>query len=592
MGIETILKQAVRCHQEGRLEAANDLYGKLLKTDPNHPDALHLSGLVAHQSGKNQLAAHLITRAIEMDPNQAIFHCNLGNVMMSGGDFKGAAVSFQKAVDLNPELVEAQYNLGNAFYEESRLDQAISCFQETVNLRPDFAEAHNNMGIALYKKGRLSEAIACFQNTLRQNPGFPDSYKNLGDLLEEQNKPDQAIQQYEKAIELRPDYIEAYFNMGNVFHAQGKLDKAARCYQKALQINPEHIDAYANLGKTFKDQGELEKALSCYDKGISLKPEHAELLFDRSTVLLLMGDFYEGWQGYERRFDRPSWKTTYPHHLDIPRWDGSPFIGKTLFIHCEQGFGDILQFARYLPMVKARGGKVVFETLKPLMKLFEGFPGVDALVEGLSNGDQAEGCDFYMPLMSLPGLFGTSLKTIPARTPYIHAELKKIEYWNERFVKKGLRVGLVWEGKDTDPNRSCPIERFTALAEVQGVQWFGLQKGKAAAQAEELHRGMRLFNIGEEFDDFSDTAGAIENMDLIISIDTAVAHLTGAMGKPVWVLLKFSPDWRWLMKREDSPWYPTMRLFRQPKSGDWGAVIKRVAEELKMLVNIQSGAVK
>ena len=575
-----ILKRAIDCHQKGFLEDAQNLYAEILKIDPNHPDALHLLGLIAHQSDKNDLAADLITRAIDIDPDQALFHCNLGNVLTSSGDLKRAIASYGKAVDLNPELVEANYNLGNALYQERKLDKAVFFLRKTVILNPDLPEAHNNLGIALHKSGRLDEAMECFEAALQQKPDSPDVYINFGRVLEEQNKPDQAIQQYKNALVRKPDYAEAYFNIGNVLHTQGKLDEAVTFYKKALQTNPEYVDAYANLGKTLKGQGKLEDALSCYDRAITLEPESADLIFDRSTVLLLGGDLLEGFKGYERRFDRVNWKKTYPYRFKIPRWDGSSFAGKTLFVHCEQGFGDNLQFVRYLPMVKARGGKVVLETSKPLMRLFKGLQGVDELVEGPSDGGMSLGYDFYVPLMSLPEIFETKLETIPAQVPYLQADPQKARLWQERMRREGLQVGLVWQGKDTDPNRACSVEQLAPLFGVRGVQWYGLQKGGKDKSGGEIP----AINFGEEFDDFSDTAGAIDNLDLVISVDTSVAHLAGAMGKPVWVLLMFSPDWRWLMNREDCPWYPTLRLFRQPQPGDWEAVIRRVTEELNVLV--------
>ena len=584
MTLRTVLSQAIHYHQEGRLTAADNLYSKILKINPNHPDALHLSGLIAHQSGKHPTAADLIRRAIEIDPNQAVFYCNLGNVMVSLGNSMEAIMSFQKAIALNPELVEAQYNLGNVFVKENKLEKAISCFRRTVDLKPDFPEAHHNLGIVLCKMNKFDEAIACLLDALRQKPNFPDAYRTLADVLKDQNRPVQAIGFYEKAIALKPDYVEAYVNKGNVFSEQGRLREAADSYQHALRINSASMDAYANLGKVLVDQGKLLEALDCYDKGLALDPDNGELIFDRSTLLLLMGNLAEGWEGYERRLDRPGWKKTYPHRFEIPRWDGLSFEGKTLLVHCEQGFGDILQFARYLPMVKANGGNIVFEAPKPLLKLFKAFPGVDALVEGPSMDKPGAGCDYFIPLLSLPGLFGTTLSSIPARIPYIHADLEKVEHWRKNIFGDKIKVGLVWEGKTTDAKRSCPIESFGGLAEIQGVQWYGLQKGRAADRVADLPGEMGLVNFGEAFEDFSDTAGAIENLDLVITIDTAVAHLAGGMGKPVWVLLKFSPDWRWLMTREDSPWYPTMRLFRQPRPGDWGGVMQNMLEALEVFV--------
>ena len=585
MKVEALLKSAIEAHRKGLLKSADRLYQDVLGVVPNHPDALHLSGLVAYQSGNPGRAERKIRQAIQGDPRQGVFYCNLGNILVDQGDHDEAAAAFQKAIELNPVLFEAHYNLGNLLIKNHQFEKAVSCLKKAISVRPKSAGAWNNLGIALERTGKLEAAAESFERAIQQQPDFFEAYRHLGDTFWKQSQPETALSQYRKAISLKPNHIEAHMNMGNVFHALGHLEEAAGCYQTVLQIDSRHVDAHANLGKTLVDQGKLDEAVSCYRQALSIKPEDGNLTFDLSTVLLLQGKFKKGWEGYDRRFERRGWERTYPYRFDIPRWDGSPFPGKRLFVHCEQGFGDVLQFARYLPMVKARGGEVIFEVPKPLMRLMENFAGTDIVIEGPSKHNMSTQCDFYAPLLSLPGLFGTTLENIPCSVPYLHSDPEKASLWRKNFSGKGIQVGLVWEGKATDPNRSCPVEQFEPLGEIQGVRWFGLQKGKAADRALHLTEKMELVNLGEAFDDFSDTAAAIACLDLVISIDTAVAHLAGAMGKPVWVLLKSTPDWRWLMDREDSPWYPTMRLFRQTRYGEWEYPVRCVVRELKRMVH-------
>jgi hypothetical protein len=314
----------------------------------------------------------------------------------------------------------------------------------------------------------------------------------------------------------------------------------------------------------------------------------AEAHWNRSFTYLLNANFEDGWKDYDWRFQQVRWQTLYPHRFTGPRWDGTTCAEKTLLVHDEQGLGDTLQFVRYLPMAKARCAKIIFETRKSLIPLLQGFPGMDQIVARSSYPHPAKNWDVYIPLLSLPKVFATKLETIPDQVPYIYAAAKKIEYWKHRLDGDGFKVGIVWAGRPmhtNDHNRSCALRQFLPCSEIPGIQLIGLQKGAAATQVDDLTPGMDFVNLGEELQDFSDTAGLIENLDLVISVDTAIAHLAGAMGKAVWVLLPFIPDWRWMMDRDNSPWYPTMRLFRQKTRGDWESIFQRVEKELRMRVD-------
>jgi hypothetical protein len=337
------------------------------------------------------------------------------------------------------------------------------------------------------------------------------------------------------------------------------------------------------MAKLYQDMGANQKAIFWFQKALQIKPDYAEAHFNLATVYLLTENFKEGWQGYEWRFRRREWKRTYPHRYSKPRWNGESFAGKRLFVHSEQGLGDILQFVRYLPMVKARGGTVIFETRKPLMGLFKNIPGIDKLIVFSTDGQPATEFDLVVPLASLPGIFETTLENMPAKVPYIFADREKSTRWRARLTADGVKVGLVWAGTDTDPRRACHLKWLRTLSDIPGVDLYGLQKGIAAEQieVEGLPQGMRMINLGQEFEDFTDTAAVVDNLDLVVSIDTSVAHLAGAMGKPVWLMLPYSADWRWFLNRDESPWYPTMQLFRQPGPGDWQSVGTQIGIELR-----------
>jgi hypothetical protein len=333
-----------------------------------------------------------------------------------------------------------------------------------------------------------------------------------------------------------------------------------------------------------QDKGRWNESLSCCEEALTHDPLNGEAHFDRSLLLLRLGRMEEGWKEYEWRFQRVNRHNAYPHRLSSPRWDGSEFQGRTILVHCEQGFGDTLQFARYLPRVKQRGGTVIFETQAQFFSLFKGFPGADEVVALSADAPVDRHCDCHVPLLSLPRIFGTTIDTIPVCSPYVSANPCKETFWNTRLGVGGMRVGVAWAGSAwhvKDRKRSCGIAPFLALAPIPGLRLIGLQKGDAAAEALNLPADLGFSNVGGELNDFSDTAALVSVLDIVISVDTAVAHLAGAMGKPVWVVLPFVCDWRWLTDRQDSPWYPSMRLFRQGRGETWPDVFHRVAAALR-----------
>lgn len=585
--IEEQMKTALGYHQAGELEKAKALYAAVLNVEPNQPDALHLSGVIEYQSGHPEAAIHMIRTAIAMDPEQQAFYSNLGNALMAGDRLEEAVLCYQQAIGLDPDAAEAHFNLGNALFSLKGYHEAVACYQKALALTPCFPQARCNLGNALMAQGDVEGAAECYQKAISLKPDYTDAYLNLGRVYKEQGKWTNALSCYEQAARLEPDCADAHYNMGNLFHVQGRYEEAIAPYEQAIRIRPDYRDAHDNLGKTFRDEGMLDEAMSCYQRSLHLNPDNPETRFDVATLHLLQGNFDEGWPMYECRFQRENWQAVYPHRLKMPRWKGEPFSGKRLLVHSEQGFGDSLQFVRYLPMVKQRGGEVIFETVGPLMDLFRHLEGVDRVIEGPAPTDEASGCDSYVPLLSLPGIFETRLETIPSQVPYVFADARRVRDWEKRLPKKrGLRVGLVWAGKSTDRRRSCGLKELIPLLQVPGVDFIGLQKGSPAKEVLALPRARAFPNIGEDVEDFADTAAVIEHLELIISIDTSVAHLAGAMGKPVWVLLLRSPDWRWLMDRTDSPWYPTMRLFRQSRSGCWEDAVNSMAQALHEAVRL------
>jgi len=506
-----------------------------------------------------------------------------------GGHLRQAEQLYRLVLQSDPNHPSALHLLGAIAYQRKQYHAALELIGKAIAGNRRIPQFHNTLGAVLKAVGKFEEAIAAYEEAVLLNPTYAEAYYNMGNALQSQGRYDPAVEKYKQAVSLKPDYAEAYNNMAIVQQMQGRHAEAIQNCSQAIRLKPNYAEAYNTRASALQMQGQHAKAIEYYKRTLLLKPDYAEAHVNLGMTLLLTGKFVEGWAEY--RWRRYTKKAIYPHRYEMPRWDGSPFPEKKLFVHYEQGLGDNLQFVRYLPKVKARGGTVIFEVKKSLLGLLRGFPGIDELVEASFNVKPTVEFDFYTSLLDLPRIFGTTLETIPAEVPYLYADPRKVEYWRNKLAEDGFKVGIVWAGSAKHSNdrwRSCVLKRFAPLAKIDGVRLYGLQKGKAAEQVKELAGKMSLMNLADELNDFTDTAGVIENLDLVISVDTAVLHLAGAMGKPVWALLPFAPDWRWMLNRDDSPWYPTMRLFRQRRSGNWDDVFQRVTDELKTITGKQS----
>ncbi len=506
-----------------------------------------------------------------------------GRLKADTGDLAGAVISFQQALSAHPGWPDAHFELGRAYHLQGRLSQAIAAYREAARLGSDMQPAYTNLGLAYYQSGDLTQAATAYEQVLGLNSNLASILTNLGVVREEQQDVEDAVVCYQCALRFDPNYADAHYNLGNIYLRRYQFEEALNYYEKALQCDPRHVGAHGNKGRTYHLMGMLDQAMECYNQALRLKPDHAEAHLNRAVTRMLMGDWELGWKDYEWRFKCHDWQRTYPHRLYGERWQGQSFKGNTLLVHSEQGIGDAILFARYLRLVKERGGRVVFEVRTCLKSLFANLKGVDDLIELSSETPPSIHYNYYVPLASLPGVFNNNTNNVPNETPYLKADQDKVADWKKRLPTEGLNVGLVWGGSDTYRERSCTLADMSPLGFVKGINWIGLQKGPASVQAspELLPRHFNVINWGEEFEDFSDTAAAVACLDLIISIDTSVAHLAGAMAKPVWVLLPAVPDWRWLLERSQTPWYPTAHLFRQSRDGSWGRVIAHMSASLE-----------
>jgi tetratricopeptide (TPR) repeat protein len=572
-----IFADGLRHHQAGRLQDAERFYRQALAVDVRHADSLHLLGVVAHQTGRHAVAVELIGQAIGINANSAPFHSNLGLALKALGRPEEAVAAYVTALRLKPDYPEALSNLGHVLVELKRLDEACAAYAAALRLRPEDAETCFCLGNVLKDLERLDEALAAYAAATRLRPDYAEAYSNLGTVLKELDRLDESLAAYAAALRLQPGYAELHSNLGNVLKELGRLDEAVDAYRTALRLRPDFAKAHSNLGNALAALGRLDEAAAACAAALRFEPDYAEGHFNAAMVHLLQGDYEAGWRDYEWRWRRAA-KDAAPRPFDCPQWDGGDIAGKTILLHPEQGFGDAIQFCRYVPLVAARGASVVLEVPRPLVRLLSGLP-----CRVVPAGTPLPAFDLHCPLMSLPLAFGTRLETVPAALPYLSADPAAVARWQERLGATDLRrVGIVWSGNPkhkNDRNRSLPLDTVARIGRA-GCELVSLQKDVRADDACVLAARPDIRSFAHDLSDFADTAALVAAMDLVVTVDTSIAHLAGALGKPVWILLPVAPDWRWMLNREDNPWYPTARLFRQATPGDWDEVIERVTAEL------------
>jgi Tfp pilus assembly protein PilF len=464
------------------------------------------------------------------------------------------------------------FELGNSLHAAGKYDQAADSYRQAIEFRPDHAQAFHNLGVTRMIQRRPLEAIAAYEQAVRIKPDYPEPHQNLGALMQRLGRDDRALYHYGQALQFAPQSVEVRYNLALLAQERDMLDDAIRGYRQILERRPDHADARNNLGNALVALGRPEEAIAHYRRAKSVESK-----WNLGLAQLLLGEFEEGWRGHEWRLRR---REAERRAFRQPRWDGSPLEGKRILLHAEQGLGDTIQFARYAPLVGRRGGVVILECQPPLSRLLDGTEGVEELV---ARGNALPEFDCHAPLLSVPGIFQTSPATIPAQVPYIRTNAADVERWREIILsrmdgRRGLKVGLTWAGNPLhmhDGIRSMPAKELSALAGLDTVVFFNLQKD--AVERPDLEM-VELHDSG-----LHDVSAILLNLDLLISVDTSIAHLAGALNRPVWTLLPFAPDWRWMRERADSPWYPSMRLYRQERRKSWTEPLERVRKDLKKL---------
>ncbi|WP_071516865.1 tetratricopeptide repeat protein [Geitlerinema sp. PCC 9228] len=578
--ISQTLSAAQQQCQSGNWQAAQRRYQQVLERDENQVDAWFGLGVVAYFQGNLSEAAICWQKVLAIDPQHVKALANLGLVYKTHRKYTEAIAKYQQALQQKPNSIELCNQLGSTFKAAGDTKAAMAQFRRSLAIQPN-ASAYNHIGQILVAQGKIEEGIAYYRQALQLQPNFAEARNNLGIALAQQEQFAAAIDCFQKALTDKPEAPEIHNNIGNTLQTQGQLAEAIAAYQKALQHNPQYEDAWVNLGNTYKQQQNLAAATESYTAALQTNPHHPRAHMGLAAIALLQGNWLEGFAEYEWRAQLPSHpldhRATDKKNTNAALWDGSPLAGRTLFVYPEQGWGDTIQFVRYLPILARQGAELIFECPDPLRRLFS---CLQPYVTLISPQEDLPAFDLYVPLMGLPHRLGTTLETVPNSVPYLEAPT-----WqgDAVFPSDRLKVGVVWAGNPENPmerRRSVPWEDFRALASIPGVVLYSLQTGVAAQQVADVPE---TIDLGSQFADFADTAAAIAQLDLVISIDTAVAHLAGALGQPVWLLLPFAADWRWLLHRRDSPWYPTMRLFRQPQPGDWASVWQQVTDQLAQM---------
>jgi tetratricopeptide (TPR) repeat protein len=560
------------------IEAQGEHLLRRLETNPQDGAAYDALGVLAldHQSAAQ--AIDLFTKAIQLDGPVPSYCVHLGEAFARLGDYRSASACIGQALVSNPSNSDLRWAYANLLHLQGDQEQAAKNYELLLAQAPRHAEAWFNLGVTRALQKRPDEARHAYEQAVRINPSYAEAWNNIALLEVAAGNLSAAEAAYRRALLVKPDYREALYNFAILLQEEERLQEAVVFNERLIAIDPGFSEAHNNLGNCYLKLNRLAEAQNQYHETLAIHASHREAPMNLGLATLLMGDLPRGWVGYEHRLaqreiEKWDWK--------IPRWNGKFRPGDSIVVHAEQGFGDTIHFARYVKLLQQEGMKVHLFCQPAIQPLLASLPGLDRCVTEIED---LEPVDWQVPFPSLPYCFKTSLETIPSQVPYLYLDAQRLENWRKVFASlppQGRRIGIAWQGNPNhrnDRNRSLPIAVLGPLLNLPGIQFVGLQKGVDRS----LIPG-DILDLSPLLSDFAETAAAIDQLDLVISVDTAIAHLAGALGKPVWTLLPYAPDWRWLLHREDSPWYPTMRLFRQPIAGDWATVIHNVRAAIQQL---------
>ncbi|HWR38603.1 MAG TPA: tetratricopeptide repeat protein [Patescibacteria group bacterium] len=573
-----LLNRGLECIATGDFSEATEKFRQAIAADPDDAEAYNCLGAVQYKLNLFTEAESSLRQSLEHNPKNPDALCNLGALFISSQRLETAQTYLEQLIQIRPDYPAAYNNLGFIQMQKGLFSEAKLSFRRVIELNPHSPDAYNNLGLIQTQEGSFEKAEASFRRSLELNPKFPDACNNLGIVLKYLHRRQEATYYFQQALRLNPLFPAAYNSLGTILTETGRHDLAEQCFRRAIRLNPDYPDPYHNLGVLFTNLNHLAQAEDCFRQALALNPRFTDAEFSLATLYLLQARYEEGWEKYDKsrmikhRQDQP----------DIPRWQGESLSGKKILLYYEQGFGDTLHFVRYAHWVKKLSAQTVLWVQKPLRRLIAAsFPRLEVYGIKTIHERSPEGFDFSCPLPSLPRVFNTSSASVPRKIPYINVYSEIVDRWKKTVgrtvASNRYKVGVAWAGNPNhhnDCNRSIPLDTFANLFAANDVAWFSLQ---AEVSPPDLAKfPSKVFHQPGQFSDFAETAGLIIHLDLIITVDSAVAHLAGALGKNTWLLLPFAPDWRWQSDRENTPWYPTLRLFRQNRIGDWSEVLTRV----------------
>ena len=570
--------------QRGQLETAESRLRLAIEINPNVPSAHRDHGIALGQLGRANEAFARFEKAMELKPDYAELFGHRGNLLQQLGRFEEALASYDKAIAGRAGSPVVYYNRGVALSQLTRLDEALESFDRTIALRPDYVAAHVKRGTVMLELRRHEDALASLDRAIVLKPDHAEAFYNRGLILQEQGRPVDAIASYDRAIAVKAEFAEAFNNRGNALKDLQRFEEALADYDRAIAASPDFTAAHYNRGIALLELKRPDEALASYDHAIALKPDYAEAQFSRGLCRLAMGHA-AGWNDFEHRW-RIKNHPALDAAADAPIWSGEDLSGRSILVCAEQGLGDAIHFSRYVPRLAEAGASVSLLAPDRLHGILSALPGKIRLISGVAANDRF---DFRCALMSLPSLLRADLTNIPLSIPYLAVDPNRATEWRQRIGPHGFRVGISWQGARWHEGaeivgRSIPLIEFRPLSQIPGVRLISLQKNLGVEQIAQLPAGMTVETLGDDFDAgpdaFADTVALAEHLDLIITCDTSIAHVAGARGRPTWIALKYVPEWRWMLEGSRSPWYPTVRLFRQQVRGDWSAVFREMAAEL------------
>lgn len=599
--------------QAGRMDEAIAAFQHAARLKPDFQEAHNNLGIAFKAVNKLEESVASFRKAAACDGDAAIVLNNLGCTLLDQGQEEQAAEAYRRSIAANPDYADAYSNLGVVLARQKHCSEAVDAYRRAIVLRPDYVDAHRNLtgllvalerplealphclklvelepdnatfmgylGVLMGELGRHRDAVIACRKALQMDPTLLVAYATIIAAHSSLNEHDDALRLACHYVEHAPDDPDAYCAFAMALQYTGRWDDALAMCGKAIALAPDNPTLLHTMGRIAHAAGTMDAALDIYERAIALAPERAKLRWDQSLALLLAGRYREGWSAFEVRWDVNQLRVDN-RNFTQPAWNGEDLAGKTILLHAEQGMGDTIQFIRYAAGVARRGGRVVAQVQPLLKRLVASAAGVDAVV---AYKEPLPHFDVYCPMLSLPRIFETDLDTVPDAQGYLHPEPAARAQWLNRLgPRKGLRIGLIWAGNPThrnDSNRSMRLEQFMPALTMPGLEWFSLQVGQAEADLRQLPAGM-IRNLVPDIMDFADTAAALSTLDLLVTVDTSSAHLAGALGQNVWVMLPFAPDWRWMLGREDTPWYDSMRLFRQTELGNWAPVVDRLVRDL------------